>query len=533
MRALLSQIRISRQIAMIGLIGVIGLLAMAGLNWWGSAQLAHIAAVDRDIAAVLATTATLSALMLALAIAALIGSSWLIGRNIAGPITAMTGTMRRLAEHDMTTEIIGEGRGDEIGALAAAVQVFKETMISADRFAAEQDIARSDRARRQAAMEQHTQNFGSSISGAMATLAGTAEGMRLASEAMATATESVHVEAHETADGAAKSSQDLTAVAAAVEELTSTVAEISRQVVASSDVARQAVQRAQASQGTMQSLSDATARIGDVVHLISEIASQTNLLALNATIEAARAGEAGRGFAVVAGEVKALAAQTAKATADIGSQIDTMRGATDEAVAAMSEITDIIGRIDAVSVAISAAVEQQSVTTREIAFSVQAVSGATSQTARAMEHVVEVAATAGNTSRNVLSGAANMGHEAETLRNEVDQFLTVVRRADTVERRRYERVAGNGAMVTVRAQGRDARVALRDLSRGGAALDCAWILPSGTAVELDLPNAGGKVTGRVFRSNDGDMGLVFAGDPANRERIDRALDSLVSLSAAA
>src|ERR1700750_600800 len=101
---------------------------------------------------------------------------------------------------------------------------------------------------------------------------------------------------------------------------------------------------------------------------------QTNLLALNATIEAARAGDAGRGFAVVAGEVKALAAQTAKATAEIGSQIDTVRGATTDAVAAMEGISGIIRKIDEVSVAISAAVEEQSVTTREIAASVQAVS---------------------------------------------------------------------------------------------------------------------------------------------------------------
>lgn len=378
--------------------------------------LAHIATVERDSAATQATTSRLTAMSLGLVTVVVIVLSWLIGRNIAHPITAMTDSMRRLAEREMATEIPGVGRGDEIGAMASAVQVFKDNMIRADRLAAEQEAARNARERRQEAMERHTQDFGSSISGVMATLASAAEVMRVASEAMANAAKSVHVEAHETADGAAKSSRDLTAVAAAVEELTSTVAEITRQVSASSDVARQAVQRAEASQGTMTSLSEATARIGDVVHLISEIASQTNLLALNATIEAARAGEAGKGFAVVAGEVKALAAQTAKATAEIGSQIDTVRGATAEAVTAMSEISGIIGQIDSVSVAISAAVEEQSVTTREIAASVQAVSNATAQTARAMEHVVEVADTAGNTSRDVLSGAANIGRESETLR---------------------------------------------------------------------------------------------------------------------
>ncbi len=494
--------------------------------------IAHIAAVDRDSAAVQAITSRMTALSLSLVTVVVIVLSWLIGRNIARPITAMTDAMRRLAERDMTAEIPGVGRGDEIGAMASAVQVFKENMIRADRLAAEQDAARSERERRQAAMERHTQDFGSSISGVMATLASAAEGMRLASEAMANAAKSVHVEAHETADGAAKSSRDLTAVAAAVEELTSTVAEITRQVAASSDVAREAVQRAEASQGTMESLSEATARIGDVVHLISEIASQTNLLALNATIEAARAGEAGKGFAVVAGEVKVLAAQTAKATAEIGSQIDTVRAATAEALTAMSEISGIISQIDSVSVAISAAVEEQSTTTREIAASVQAVSNATAQTARAMEHVVEVADTAGNTSRDVLSGAANIGRESETLRNEVDQFLVAVR-SDSGERRRYERVSGNGAKVSLRAQGRDVSAELRDLSRGGASLVCDIKLVAGVTAELDLPNAGGAVTGRVARSDGRELGLVFGSDPANLARIDRALDGLGPLAVAA
>ena len=131
----------------------------------------------------------------------------------------------------------------------------------------------------------------------MGTLSEASDKMRRAAETMEAASVSVRREAHNTAEGAAKSPQDLTTVAAAVEELTSGVAEITRQVAAAADVTRQAVQCAQASHATMQGLSAATARIGDVVHLINSIAGQTNLLALNATIEAARAGEAGKGFA--------------------------------------------------------------------------------------------------------------------------------------------------------------------------------------------------------------------------------------------
>ena len=251
----------------------------------------------------------------------------------------------------------------------------------------------------------------------------------------------------------------------------------------------------------------------------------TNLLALNATIEAARAGEAGKGFAVVAGEVKALAAQTAKATAEIGSQIDTVRTATSDAVTAMAEIGGIIGKINEVSAAIAAAVEQQNATTHEIAASVQAVSNANGlMPAQAMENVVSVANNAGSASRDVLTGAVQIGREAETLRTEVDQFLVAVRDDTTDERRRYERIASKGAMASVQTNGRPAtRMALRNVSRGGAALASEWTLPTGTQVEVELPDAGGPVTARVVRCGNGELGVVFGSEPQALQRIDRFL----------
>jgi methyl-accepting chemotaxis protein len=350
-----------------------------------------------------------------------------VSRGVVRPLSVINRAMVRLAEGDSTSEIPHVDRADEVGEMARAVEVFKRNMIEAERVAAQQAAARETRARRQDAMEQHTGVFGTSVAAVMATLTGSADSMRRAAEAMADSSASVHREAASTSDDAEKSSRDLTAVAAAVEELTSSFVEISRQVTTAADVSRQAVQRADASQDSIRGLADSTARIGDVVRLIRDIAGQTNLLALNATIEAARAGDAGKGFAVVAGEVKALAAQTAKATAEISGQIDTVRGATEATIAAMTEIGGMIGRMDEVSTAIAAAVEEQSVTTREIATSVQAVSTATAQSARAMVQVVAVADQAGTASQDVLGGAAEIGQEANKLRTEVDQFLAAVR----------------------------------------------------------------------------------------------------------
>src|SRR5262249_42620936 len=157
----------------------------------------------------------------------------------------------------------------------------------------------------------------------------------------------------------------------ATEEMTSSVNEIARQVQNSSGIALDAVRQAERTDARIAELLNAASRIGDVVKLITAIAEQTNLLALNATIEAARAGEAGKGFAVVAQEVKALAAQTAKATDEIGTQIAAMQTATQDSVAAIKEISTTISKISEISTMIAAAVEEQGATTQEIARNVQ------------------------------------------------------------------------------------------------------------------------------------------------------------------
>jgi len=449
----------------------------------------------------LGTTATASVVTLT--------TVWLMLRFLMRPLGALTVAMDRLATGDTSVPIAATDRHDEIGAMARAVDVFKNNMIKADQLAAEQTAAREARSRRQDAMERDTATFGTSVSMVMEKLVNASDDMRVAAEAMTQASATVHQAATSTSDGAAKSADDLATTALSVQDLTASFAEIARQVTTAAEVSRQAVQRANANQLTVRGLAESTARIGDVVKLIDSIASQTNLLALNATIEAARAGDAGKGFAVVASEVKALAGQTARATAEIASQIDTVRGVTEATVEAMKEIGGMIGRMDEVASAIATSVEQQSKTTQEIASRVKAVSDATAQSAQSMGRVVLVAGETGSASRKVLDGAAGIGEEAGVLRGEVERFLVMVR-TDSGERRRFERFGVNGAKAKLLLAGKVAiDVAVTDLSEGGAALRCDQAIASGTEVSLDLADGEAAIPGKVVRKDGNVLGIAF------------------------
>jgi methyl-accepting chemotaxis protein len=473
--------------------------------------------------AVIGALAALTALALAIAAA----------RLISRPLVAITAAMGRLAAGDRAVDVPGADRRDEVGAMAAALRVFRDNLAHADRLAAEQACERAAKERRQAAMDRHTQDFGMSVASVMSSLAAAAETMRSCARTMAEAASGVREQAGGTAVSAEKSSSQLAMAASAIEEMTSSVAEISRQVAAASQVAREAVGRAGASQRTLKGLDEATSRIGDVVRLIRDIAGRTNLLALNATIEAARAGEAGRGFSVVAGEVKALATQTGSATQEIGGQIEAVRSATEGAIAAMADVATIIGRLDEVTAVIAAAVEEQSATTREMAANLQAVAEAGGQTTAAMKLVVSVSDEAGAVSGQVQEAAGSVGQEAERLRAEVDHFLGAVR-DETGDRRRYERIPGNAAPAQLRAPDHAAMsVVILDLSRGGMAAACSTKLPAGTEVTVDLPGAGGAVSGRVVRSDGRLLAAEFCQDAETQARLDRALEAVGGMRQAA
>ncbi|WP_171034073.1 methyl-accepting chemotaxis protein [Lichenicoccus roseus] len=455
-------------------------------------------------------------------------------RSIATPIKSMTSAMRKLAVRDMSAEIPARGQTNEVGQMAAAVQVFKENMVETDRLTAEQVVSRAALARRQDAMEQETERFGSAVNAVMQRLSFSSDEMSQAADAMTGAASDVRQEASNTSDGAEKSSHDLNTTAAAVEELTASFGEIARQVSSAAGTSQQAVSRAEASQVTIGDLSAATGRIGQAVGLINSIAGQTNLLALNATIEAARAGDAGKGFAVVASEVKALAAQTAHATAEIGKQVDTVRTATDATVVAVNEICEMIRGMASNTTSMAASIEEQSVTTQEIASSVQAVSTATAQSARAMANVVSVADQAGSASQVVLTGATGIGTETGTLRQEVNRFLNAIK-ADSSERRQFERFQLRAVTATVMLSGHPSiTVPVDNLSEGGAAFQSNLQIKPGTELTIELGRQAGPIPAKIVRGGAAGMySIEFVKNETTAARIKQVISENIAVKQAA
>jgi methyl-accepting chemotaxis protein len=353
----------------------------------------------------------------------------LVGRAIAQPIVRLTAAMGKLASGEWATEVPEGDRGDEIGRMANAVIVFKQSGITAQELEAQQREEQTEKERRQKAVEDHIAAFEHDATTAIRALSGAASGLHSTSEALSTIAEETGRQATTVAAASEQASANVQTVASAAEELSTSISEIGAQVTGSAKTSAQAVQEAEKTSTLIQGLADAAQKIGDVVRLINEIASQTNLLALNATIEAARAGEAGKGFAVVASEVKALANQTAKATEEIGSQVSAIQGATREAVQAIQGITQTISKINDSASAIAAAVEEQGAATNEIARNVQQASSGTNEVSSNIASVRQAASQTGESSGNVLSAAQALTKDADTLRTRIDDFLSKVRAA--------------------------------------------------------------------------------------------------------
>jgi methyl-accepting chemotaxis protein len=372
---------------------------------------------------------TLVAVILGAAVVVGIGVSIYLVRDVSSGIASIVRPMQALGQGDLSAEVPHRGEKTEIGAMADALQVFKEALIAkkaADEAAARDAEAKIERGRR---VDNITREFESMIGEIVQTVSSASTQLEASAGTLTTSADRSQQMATTVAAASEEASTNVQSVASATEEMASSVGEISRQVQESARMAGDAVGQARATTDRVSELSKAASRIGDVVELINTIAGQTNLLALNATIEAARAGEAGRGFAVVASEVKALAEQTAKATGEIGQQITGIQAATNESVGAIKEISSTIERLSEISSAIAAAVEEQGAATQEIARNVQQAAHGTQQVSSNIVDVQRGATETGTASSQVLSAAQMLSNDSNRLKTEVSKFLTNVRAA--------------------------------------------------------------------------------------------------------
>jgi len=449
----------------------------------------------------------------------------LVQRRVSRPIGAITATMRRLAQGDTQAAIAGQDRHDEIGAMAAAVVVFRDGMLDSARLAAERETERERATReRQAALldmartiETETQSVLDEAAQRTGALSGIADAMTGSATRTGTSAQDV-------ARVAGEAMATVQAVASAAEELSVSIRGLGAQAGHASDAVGRAVAAGGETRDTIAALNTKVGQIGSVADMIGEIAARTNLLALNATIEAARAGEAGKGFAVVASEVKALATQTARSTQEIGRHIGEVRGATGASVAAVQRIEATIRELEGIATSIGAAIEQQGAATAEIAHSMNDTGAAMNRmTGRADELSQEASANAQHAGE-VRDTAASLNTAIGGMKHTVTRIVRTS--TQDVDRRHEVRHRLNRACRLTVADGSLAGV-LQDISCGGAAVTGVRAMPEGTRGRLGVDGIQADLPFVVRMFDEGQvLHLSFDLDSRTEATLHRWLDAL-------
>ena len=352
---------------------------------------------------------------LALAFAAMT----IVTRRVIKPLHTMRDAMLKVAAGDLHVDTGYAARHDEIGALAGALETFKQQAADKARIEAQERERNAGAMARQQAIESYVGEFESMVRQTLTQLGDASGQMRTTSTGLSTISRQTNERVQVAGKASGEASMSVETVAAASEELSASINDISQQAAHAAGIASRAVGQARDTDGTVQGLAQSAGRIGEVVGLINTIAAQTNLLALNATIEAARAGEAGRGFAVVASEVKSLASQTAKATEEISEQISDIQKVAGEAIDAIKGIGSIIGEVNEVATAIAAAVQQQGAATQEITRSTQFAAQGTKNVSDNITGVKADADAAAAAAEDVKHASQTLETQSQQLGNQV------------------------------------------------------------------------------------------------------------------
>lgn len=362
---------------------------------------------------------------------AFLGLAVVLAVGLARPLNRLQTGLDKLSEGNLEIEIEGAERGDEIGNIARSVTAFRANLAERAREQARQELAHQEALseERKALMQDVADDFEKSVISVVSALSKAAESVENNSSHLNGAVNSSLQAMSEVHRATSETSGSVEIVSGSADRLSGSLSRVREDVDQATDIASVAVEEARKTDEIVGRLSETGRAIGEIVELISQIASQTNLLALNATIEAARAGEAGRGFAVVANEVKALAEQTTKATDDISAQVASVQEVAELSETAIRSITETIGRVSEISGKIREAVEDQSAATNEISSNALTARTSSELAAGNVETLNTVMETSRAATEEMHGAATELGDLSGNLQTQVRQFLQSVRAA--------------------------------------------------------------------------------------------------------